>query len=365
MGAGRRPGRAVAAASAALFVALPLPHSAAQESPSASSSTSPSPSTSPSSSGDVPVRGTFDVQSPYETTGPTVHGVVHGVRRVAGGTAVYYSLGVAAGERFSSSELMPILGIGQPYKGGDAYAVRAVDPQGGRIYLPMIGSSGCLCAKVTDWGAKSGALVVGWALLPPLPAAVSAVDVQVGFGSAAAVPVEQGALEPTSDAALLYVGGGWPVLPTQAETASVPAPARFVKPLVRHSADPQRRVTTSVASGKVTEDLSADVLFAVDSATLTPGARATLQQVAARVRARAKGAVTVVGHTDGTGTSSHNQTLSEARARAVRDALRPLVGPVPLVASGRGESEPVADDDTPDGRQANRRVTVTYSLAGS
>jgi outer membrane protein OmpA-like peptidoglycan-associated protein len=313
----------------------------------------------------VPVRATFLAESSYDQRAPLVHGVVHGVRRVPGGTAVYYSLGVAEGDRFINSGLMPVLGLAQPYGAGDAFAVRAVDPQGGHVYLPMIGSSGCLCSTFTDWGSKAGALVVGWAVLPPLPASVTSVELQVGFGAASAVPVEEGALEPTSDAVPLYVGAGWPVLPTAQEIATVRTPARFVKPLVRHSADPQRKVTTSVGGGTVREDLSADVLFATDSATLTPAARSTLQEVAARVRDRAKGTVTVVGHTDSTGTSSHNQTLSEARARAVRDALRPLVGRVPLVASGRGEQEPVADDATPDGRQANRRVTVTYAVDGS
>lgn len=69
--------------------------------------------------------------------------------------------------------------------------------------------------------------------------------------------------------------------------------------------------------------------------------------------------ITVEGHTDSTGTTEYNQKLSERRADAVRDML--IRGGVPasrISIMGYGESDPVADNSTPEGRQSNRRVQL-------
>lgn len=245
----------------------------------------------------------------------------------------------------------------------DAHAVEILDLRVRRIYRPMVGEEGCLCPEIFDSGKDSGTLKVGWAVLPPLPADVRTVTVQVGYGIVENIPVQEGVLLPAMPE-IPVLGTGWPALPSDAQVAAVPRPDRFVRALVRHTADLERTVTLNEQPGQVAEDLSADFLFPVGSAALSPAARVTLQQVAGRVKTRANGEVTVVGHTDATGSDQDNQRLSEARARAVRDALQPDVGPaVTLVASGRGEAEPVADNESADGRQMNRRVTVTYSVA--
>jgi outer membrane protein OmpA-like peptidoglycan-associated protein len=115
----------------------------------------------------------------------------------------------------------------------------------------------------------------------------------------------------------------------------------------------------------VAVNVSSDVLFMFGSAELTGGAQATLAMVAAELKAQAAGPIEVVGHTDTIGSDSVNQALSEARARAVLDVLQPQLGGVSLTASGRGESEPVADDsgrgDSPEAA-LNRRVTVRYAV---
>ncbi len=69
--------------------------------------------------------------------------------------------------------------------------------------------------------------------------------------------------------------------------------------------------------------------------------------------------VRVVGHTDGVGAAGYNQQLSQRRARAVVDYLvQKGLARDRLRAEGRGESEPVASNETPDGRRQNRRVTL-------
>jgi OOP family OmpA-OmpF porin len=84
-----------------------------------------------------------------------------------------------------------------------------------------------------------------------------------------------------------------------------------------------------------------------------------LDEVAAVLKANPKLAVEVQGHTDSTASAETNRKLSEARARAVRDyLLRQGIAPERLRARGLGESQPVAANDTADGRAQNRRVEL-------
>lgn len=74
--------------------------------------------------------------------------------------------------------------------------------------------------------------------------------------------------------------------------------------------------------------------------------------------------IEVGGHTDAQGDEESNQTLSEERAAAVRDALIARgVGPGALTAVGYGETQPIADNETEEGRAQNRRTTFSWSRA--
>jgi len=102
-----------------------------------------------------------------------------------------------------------------------------------------------------------------------------------------------------------------------------------------------------------------DVLFAIDSAKLSSTSRQTLNSVAAVLNEYPKTAVIVQGHTDSTGSDSHNQGLSERRATSVANHLAALqVDPARLAAIGYGENSPVASNATAEGRRLNRRVTI-------
>lgn len=102
-----------------------------------------------------------------------------------------------------------------------------------------------------------------------------------------------------------------------------------------------------------------DVLFAVDSAALSPGAQGAVSQVAQVLLDYPKTAVVVQGHTDSTGSEQHNQDLSERRARAVQSFLIGRgIDNGRMTAVGYGESLPVASNDTDWGRQQNRRVDI-------
>lgn len=84
-----------------------------------------------------------------------------------------------------------------------------------------------------------------------------------------------------------------------------------------------------------------------------------LDQAAAVFKANPSLTAEVQGHTDSTASAAYNQTLSEARARAVRDYFtRQGIAPERIDATGFGETRPAAANDTPEGRARNRRVEL-------
>jgi len=104
---------------------------------------------------------------------------------------------------------------------------------------------------------------------------------------------------------------------------------------------------------------ASDVLFDVDSAVLSGRSRSALDQAAGVFLEFPKTAVVVQGHTDATGGEVHNQDLSERRAVAVRNYLvGGGVDPSRMTALGYGEGQPVASNETAEGRAMNRRVDL-------
>jgi len=105
-----------------------------------------------------------------------------------------------------------------------------------------------------------------------------------------------------------------------------------------------------------------DVLFKSGSYELMPGARERLAKVSGIVLAYQGLQLAVEGHTDSIGTDEYNRRLSEQRADAVREYLvQQGIRSDAITASGFGKSEPVASNDTPEGRQQNRRVELVVS----
>ena len=105
-----------------------------------------------------------------------------------------------------------------------------------------------------------------------------------------------------------------------------------------------------------------DVLFDIGQYTLKPTAREKLARVSGIVLAHPGLRLEAEGHTDSIGTDEFNQQLSEKRALAVRDFLLEQGLPITsLGAQGFGKTMPVAANDTPAGRQRNRRVELVVA----
>jgi len=106
-------------------------------------------------------------------------------------------------------------------------------------------------------------------------------------------------------------------------------------------------------------DLATDG-FEVDSAQLRPAMEEALREVAERLKAsEGDERLTVIGHTDSTGSAEYNRDLSERRAESVADFLAEQgLDRSRMSTDGRGESEPVASNETSAGRARNRRVVI-------
>jgi outer membrane protein OmpA-like peptidoglycan-associated protein len=105
-----------------------------------------------------------------------------------------------------------------------------------------------------------------------------------------------------------------------------------------------------------------DVLFDTGSYTLKPGAREKLAKISGIVLAHPGLNLQIEGHTDSVGSDEFNQQLSERRADSVRDFLAEQGVPGSAIsARGFGKTQPVAGNDTPEGRQRNRRVELVVN----
>ncbi|GHD75125.1 hypothetical protein GCM10007164_26670 [Luteimonas padinae] len=101
------------------------------------------------------------------------------------------------------------------------------------------------------------------------------------------------------------------------------------------------------------------VNFAVDKADILSDSQPQIDQVLALLREDPALRLSIDGHTDATGDAAHNQRLSEARAQSVVAALVvQSIDASRLEATGHGQSQPVADNDTDEGRAKNRRVEL-------
>ena len=111
--------------------------------------------------------------------------------------------------------------------------------------------------------------------------------------------------------------------------------------------------------------MASDITFGFNSAAVKPQFLSHIGDLARTLNRYPNLAIAVVGHADAIGSDDYNQALSERRARSVGAVL--MDDGVPygrIVASGRGEWEPIATNATQWGRARNRRVEIHLKKAG-
>ena len=106
-------------------------------------------------------------------------------------------------------------------------------------------------------------------------------------------------------------------------------------------------------------NIPSGINFAYNSAAVQPQFQRTLDQVASVLGEYNRTYIDVYGHTDSTGSDSYNQALSDRRAAAVADYLATRgVQSARIATRGFGETQPIATNETEEGRAANRRVEI-------
>jgi outer membrane protein OmpA-like peptidoglycan-associated protein len=121
-------------------------------------------------------------------------------------------------------------------------------------------------------------------------------------------------------------------------------------------------VSVTRVGDNITLNMPGNITFKTDSADLNGNFFSVLDSVGLVLKEYEKTIIEVAGHTDNTGTAEYNQGLSERRARTVAQYLTTKgVMDQRIMTVGAGEGHPVASNDTPEGRQANRRVELTLA----
>jgi outer membrane protein OmpA-like peptidoglycan-associated protein len=329
----------------------------------------------------VPILGQVALKNGVESGLSSGVATLHGVRRIPGGTVIYFSVGYPT----ATSDMKGKPNIFAVDSGSPAYSRSAsvtslaknmlVDASGKKVYTGLVPAGGtssggetpdCICSGddgVT--GYVAGQVRVIYQVVAPLPDSAQFVDVVISGQVIGNVKVGTGPMTPEVDAGKpILVGMGWPKVDQAVVTSSL-EPEKAVLDLTTTVADLEQTVTTRATPKQISVALASDVLFATDQATLSPRAKALLLRAAAEVKAAGgSGVLQVVGYTDNTGSTSHNVDLSRRRAAAVAAAMKPLLPGVQLPVSGKGEADPVAPNSTVGGRSLNRRVSLNFAPQG-
>jgi outer membrane protein OmpA-like peptidoglycan-associated protein len=118
-------------------------------------------------------------------------------------------------------------------------------------------------------------------------------------------------------------------------------------------------VSVTRSGDQIMLNMPGNVTFATGQADINAGFYDTLNSVSLVLKEYEKTTVDVIGHTDSVGSDQLNQELSERRARSVAEYLAGQgIMPARLLVAGRGKMQPIASNDTPEGRSQNRRVEI-------
>ena len=151
-------------------------------------------------------------------------------------------------------------------------------------------------------------------------------------------------------------GKGKAIITLKGKTTEVEA-----KPLEKNEKFPRLKMVPpvpSVEANSLLITLDSGILFDVDKYDVRPEAKRALASLATVLKEADVKAFEVDGHTDSDAGDKHNQILSENRANAVKNFLTSQGITAEITIKGYGKTRPVASNDTPEGKQKNRRVEI-------
>ena len=151
-------------------------------------------------------------------------------------------------------------------------------------------------------------------------------------------------------------GKGKAVITLKGKTTEVEA-----KPLEKPEKFPKLKMVPpvpSIEANSLLITLDSGILFDVDKYDVRPEAAEVLKNLATVLKEADIKAFEIDGHTDSDASDEHNQVLSENRANSVKNFLTSQGLTAEITINGYGESRPIATNDTPEGKQKNRRVEI-------
>lgn len=256
--------------------------------------------------------------------------------------------------------------VRQP-RGSYEIGLRLYDPAADTFTEPLRAADGtCLCSRYTGRAPISEQQALYWADFPaPVGEKVTLLLGQIPL------PIED--LPVTENATTLTLPQDlvtWSDSQPPAEVGLGAAPPVVLE--VRRSALTFGGAEDAQVGRNADVSVPSDVLFAFDSAALSPAAKQILAQAAPQLVKAARGkSVQVVGHTDDQGSTAYNQALSERRAQAVAAVLVPTLrkAGITVQAIGKGETQPLVANRGKNGKpiaenqRRNRRVSFVFPRA--
>ncbi|MFD6949250.1 MULTISPECIES: OmpA family protein [unclassified Nocardiopsis] len=229
-------------------------------------------------------------------------------------------------------------GTKNPYTGD---RITLLDPGNRTRHLSMEQNDGTCFCSVLNENIPSGDTADMWVVFPEPPSGVESMTITT--------PITPPLLDiPITDSSETVGNSGL-------------ADPEII-PLTMISDDTDSNTGRTESGEEVSIILSSDVLFETNSAELSPDAQEILEQVAIEINDASSSTVNVDGYADNTGSDSINIPLSQDRAEAVEAVLSELAtrGGVSFKVEGHGSADPIGDNDTEEGRERNRRVSVTF-----
>lgn len=222
-----------------------------------------------------------------------------------------------------------------------ANAVTLIDIKNQNRHLSFNQSNGdCFCLPF-DGPIESGSTVETWVIFPAPPDEITSMTV--------VTPLTPPLLDvPISESS------------EEIENTNLSTPE--ILPLTNISDNTEDQTGRTENNEEVSIILSSDVLFETNRSNLNQEAQDILEQVAQEIDDSSSSTVQIDGYADNTGSDSVNLPLSQERAEAVETALSELLTRegIEFEVQGHGSSNPIADNNTEEGRERNRRVSVTF-----
>ncbi|MEU0242499.1 OmpA family protein [Nocardiopsis sp. NPDC006198] len=242
----------------------------------------------------------------------------------------------------SSESFSLVDGLSQEGDQNTASHVSLIDSENQKRYLSYDQSNGkCFCSPPVEGSLQAGETVDMWVIYPEPPPELESMTIVTALAP------------PLLDVPLGYAS-------ESIENEGLAEPEILDLTMISDNLEDQTGRTES--GDEVSIILSSDVLFETNSATLSPEAEEILEQVATEIDDATSATVNIDGHADNTGNDSINLPLSEERAEAVESTLSELVtrNGISYESEGHGSSDPIADNSSEEGRERNRRVSVTF-----